>query len=116
MSETLYTLVNSEFDFSWNGQVYRIRKANLDKAVQYQKKAKELGDAKDPSADIKLAAYCIYIVLKDKDASITEQSVIENTPADIDVIECLTNLGFISPKRMEAVNKIREVIEKKATS
>jgi|ERR1035437_965357 hypothetical protein len=114
---TLYTLVNGEFTFHFAGKDYTVRKASLDKAVQYQQKAKELSTNPDPTGmDLKLAAFCIYLILKDKDPEITEQFVLENTPGDIDVLECLTTLGFISQKKAETTRLIEEAVVKKVTS
>lgn len=114
MSDTsLYRLTNSEFEFEFNGTVYNIRKANLDKAAQYQQKVKELTEAKDPQADSKIIAFCISLVLQEKDNAITSEFVMQNAPADIDPVECLTMLGFINPKRLEATRKLQEALTKK---
>lgn len=114
MSDTsLYRLTNSEFDFEFNGKVYHIRKANLDKAAQYQQKVKELTDAKDTQADVKILSFCISLVLREIDPEVTPEFVMQNAPADTDPLECLTTLGFVNPKRLEATRKIQEAITKK---
>ena len=101
-------LVNPEFDFEFGGKQYKLRKATLDKAIQYQQKMKELD--KDIAADLKIIAFCIYVMLKDKDPDITENFVLENTPADADALLILTTLGFISPSKMETAKKIQELV------
>jgi hypothetical protein len=117
MSETtLYQLVNAPFTFSFAGKEYNIKKANLEKAILYQQKMKELQNAGDPTPDLKLAAYCIYIVLSEVDNAITEQFVLQNTPADIDVLECLTTLGFMNPQRKELAKKMEQNLAKKLIS
>lgn len=109
-------LVNPEFDFEFMGEQFRIRKANLDKAIQYQTKVKELNDAKDPSAHLGIVAFCVYIMLKEKKPDLTEAIVRENIPGDVDPLDVLTKLGFISPDRMEKTRAIEEALTKKIAS
>jgi hypothetical protein len=115
MSETtLYKLVNPSFTFEFGNKTFEVKKANLEKAVQYQKRYQELmksGNIEQQS--LELVAYSIYLVLKDKDESITIEWVKDNTPADIDVLECLATLGFIKPKQMEAAKSLQEKIVEK---
>lgn len=114
MTDTsLYRLTNAEFDFEYNGKVYHVRKANLDKAAQYQQKVSELATAKDPLANTKIVAFCISLVLRDYDETITPEHVMQNAPADIDPMECLTTLGFLNPKQLEATRKLQEAVTKK---
>jgi hypothetical protein len=112
--KTLYKLINPEFSFEFGGRVFEVRKANLDKAIKYQKKHKEVLDK--TGSILELIPYCIYLILVDKDPTITEEWVRENTPADIDAIECLITLGFLSQKKREAVKKMEEIVEKKLTT
>lgn len=113
---TLYKLVNPKFSFEFNGKQYEVRKANLEKAVQYQSKVAELSSSADISSHLRLVAYCIYLVLKDVEPSITEQEVLDNTPGDIDPVECLTNLGFINQRKAETAKNIEDALLRKATS
>lgn len=106
---TLEQMVNPEFDFVFAGKTFHLRKATLDKAVMYQQKAKDLGESKDIAADIKLLAYCIYIMLRDQDKTITEQWVMENAPATLNVLETLVTLGFISTSLLKTINQVVEV-------
>ena len=50
------------------------------------------------------------------DETITEENVLEKTPGDIDVIDILTKLGFISPRNTEKAKKLEEAVMKKLTS
>lgn len=100
-----YKIINSEFDFEFNGKSYRVRKATLGTIISYQNKLKELQEANEPGKEIRMAAYCIYLALKDSDPAITEQYVLENTPATIDLMGCLAELGFMSPKKTEPVKE-----------
>jgi hypothetical protein len=108
--KTLYRLVNAPFDFEFMGQKYQVRRASLDKAVQYQQRARELQASNDPAADLKLLAYCIYLVLKDKIPDLTEELVFANTPADIDIIECMSMLGFIDPRKAALAKQLQESV------
>jgi hypothetical protein len=112
--QTMYKIVNPEFTFEFNGKEYRIRKANMDKAIAYHQRIQNTKDL--PGKDFKLVCYCIYLVLKDKEPDLTEQNIIDNTPADLDILECLTTLGFISPKNMEIGRKVEENLTKKLTT
>ena len=105
--KTIYRLVNPEFDFEFMGKVYTLRKATLDKAIQYQTKLKELSG--DSASDAKLISFCIYIMLKDQNSELTEEIVLNNIPADIDALEVLTILGFMSPTKL---NEAKEILKK----
>ena len=112
-NNSIINLVNPEFDFGFNGKIYHLRKATLDKAVQYQGKIKELTN--DAGGDSKLLAYCIWLMLKDQDPALTEEFVLNNTPADSSVIDILSVLGFINPSKLDQANKIKETVIKKLT-
>jgi len=112
--KSLYKLVNPSFTFEFGGKVFEVKKANLQMAVQYQTRIKELKEKS--STELLLVSYCIYLVLNKADSTITEDWVIENTPADIDVLDCLARLGFINQNRLEIAKKIKEEVEKKSTT
>jgi hypothetical protein len=95
--ETLYKLVNPDFDFEWNGQIYQIKKATLSDVVAYQKKMKELLDSKEIGWEVRLASYCLFLALRNKIQGLTEEQVMDNTPADIDMQKLLLTLGFMKP-------------------
>ena len=111
--DTLYKLTNPSFDFEWNGAVYHVKKANLQKVVQYQQRARELVEQGSKGTEIKLAAYALYLVLLDVKPDVTEQEVLDNTPGDIDVLDLLVRLGFLNPTRITtALQKLKQTGEK----
>ena len=116
--KTLYNLVNPEFDFGFNNKIYHLRKATLDKAVQYQKKVKELaGDGNiDSVSNASILAFCVYIMLKDQEPTITEEFVMNLIPGDVDGLELLCTLGFIHPSKLAAVKEVQASVMKKLTS
>lgn len=114
MDEKLTKLINPQFTFEFMGKSYEIRKATLDKAIQYQQKVKDLKE--DPGADAKIMAYCIYIMLKDQIPELTEDQVLQNTPADLDGLELLCQLGFIHPSKLEVAKAIQAKILNQSTT
>lgn len=114
MENKLVKLVNPKFEIEFMGKTYSIRKATLDKAVQYQQKIKEI--EKDPAADAKLVAYCLWIMLKDEEPELTEDTVFKNIPADINPLEILTTLGFMNPSNLEMIKKVQEALDNKSTT
>lgn len=113
---TLIKLVNPKFNLEFAGKEYSVRKATLEKTVQYYQRIKELKD--DPACDLKIIAYCIFLVLHDEveRPEITEEFVLNNTPGDIDLMETLTTLGFMNPKKMEIAQKIQGNVIKALTT
>lgn len=112
----IYKLVNPEFEFEFNGKQYKIRKANLEKAIKYQAKAQEFFKNKEDGYDLKLAAYCIYLVLSDQEPELTYEKVLEVTPGDIDPMECFVTLGFMNPKKAEMAKRVSDSVVEKAVS
>lgn len=108
MDNTLFTLVNPEFDFSWNGEIHHVRKANLEKIVMYQERARALAESKDTSGEIKLTGYCIYLVLRDVIPDITEAQVMSEAPGDIDTLDVMLKLGFLNPMRMKTLLQAKQ--------
>lgn len=111
---TLINLINPEFDINFDGATYRIRKATLDKAVAWQTKVKELDN--DPASNLKIMAYCIYIMLKDKIPDLSEEYVLSHIPADIDSMELMVQLGFLNPSSLELVRAAKAQILSKLTT
>jgi hypothetical protein len=99
MPDTLLKLTNSDFDFEWDGEVYKIKKANLAKVALYQERANSYYQEKTPGGDAKLAAYGIYLALRDVKPDITENDVLEKTPGGIDTMELAITLGFLKPAK-----------------
>ena len=110
MDDTLYKLVNPEFDFNWNGTVYQIKKATLSDVVAYQKKMEELMQSKESGWQVRLVSYCLYLALRNKIQGLTEEQILDNTPADVDSIKLLTMLGFLKPTKMETTTQINQLI------
>jgi hypothetical protein len=54
-------------------------------------------------------------MLKDKAPDIMEEFVLQNTPADIDILECLATLGFISPSKVKLAKTIQDKVTAKLT-
>lgn len=100
---TLYTLVNPEIDFNWNGTNYHVRKANLEKIVLYQERARALSEAKDIAGEIKLTAFCIYLILRDSIPELTEEKVMQEAPGDINAVDVMIQLGFLNAVRVSAL-------------
>lgn len=103
MDNTLLELLNVEFVFKFAGKNYSVRKANLKQGILYQQRIKELVADDSAGVDLRLAAYAIYLVLKEHDPSTTEDFVLDNTPAELDVPKILGALGFMSPSQAAAI-------------
>jgi hypothetical protein len=116
MDNTLYELVNPEFDFRFAGKTYHVRKANIEHAILYQKRVQELMEKKEAGVELRLASYCIYLILRESDPNITEDFVAKNTPAEIDVIDILTTLGFMTPQKAEQAKGLQKAMEKLAST
>ncbi len=102
---TLYQLVNPPFSFTWNEKTYEVKKANLSQVVLYQARVKQIIDEKKDGAEALIAAYCIWLILKDKEDGLTEQFILDNTPGAIDLVDLLTTLGFVKPTKETAILK-----------
>lgn len=108
MDNDLVKLVNpASFTIEFMGQTYQVRKATLDKTIQYQSRFRQLQKQNDEASEIKTVAYCLYIMLKDQIPDLTEDMVLENVPGDIDPIQILVSLGFLNPSKV-ASKKIQE--------
>lgn len=104
------TLTNAEFPLEFNGQTYQVKKANLRQMMLFQRRTKEITDEKDAAIDARMLAYALFLVLSPLDGSITEEYVENNCPGDLDLIDTLSKLGFMSPQRTAAMNRLREVV------
>ena len=103
--DSLYKLVNPEFDFNWNGTTYQIKKATLSDVVSYQKRMKELMETKETGWEVRLVSYCLYLALKNKIEGLTEDFILDNTPADVDSQQLLITLGFLKPTAKKVMNE-----------
>lgn len=102
--DTLIKLINPEFEIEFMGQIYTVRKATLDKVCQYQQYVKELSTG-GGGTDANLIAQGLYLLLKDKIEGLTIDTVLQNTPGDLNSIEVLTMLGFFPKTSQENQNK-----------
>lgn len=100
------TLTNAEFPLEFNGKTYQVRKANLRQVMLFQRRVKEITDEKDPAADLRMAAYALFLVLSPLEPSMTEDSVADECPGDLDVVSTLSTLGFMSRQKVEALGRI----------
>jgi hypothetical protein len=109
-SKTLNNLINPAFTFSFAGKDYEVKKANIEQSQQYYVKLQELAKIQDmppASRDLEVVAYCIYLVLNKRYSEVTIDFVKENTPGTADVLQILITLGFIDPRRAEALKNLQ---------
>jgi len=112
-NKTLIKLLNPKFTFQFADKEYLIRKANMGQMVQFQARAAELMNDKDmpaSSKDLEMLSYCVYLLLKEVDSTITEQFVKDNMPGSVDGLSILADLGFIDPQKLELVKRVQEKI------
>lgn len=100
-----FKLINPEFDFEFCGAVFKVKKATLDKVIQFQNKFNELTEAKDPAIEKKMAVYCIYLILKDVKADATEEWVSQNTP-DVEMADVVEHFGFMNRQKVALLRGI----------
>ena len=108
--ETLLKLVNPPLSLEWCGEKYQIKSASLQQVVLYQVRARKLVDEKDPSADIKLLAYCLWLLLSEVKPGLTEDEVLKNTPGNLDTMSLFVKLGFLNPTRVKTATPISSQI------
>jgi len=111
-NDKLSLFFNAPFELEFGGKVYTVRAANILDAVLYQKRLQELVEAKSPAIDLELAVYCLYLVLKKVDPTITEDYVKENCPANIDTLSIIEKLGFMSPQKRANMLLMRDITTK----
>lgn len=109
-------LTNIEFDFLFNGKTYKIKKATLRQVIDFQRKVADITKDKDPSGDLRMAAYAIYLALHAIDNTITEDDVLDKMPGDIDVMDVFARLGFMSQQKVELMAKLRNSLAKDQSS
>lgn len=110
MSDEGLIMTNTEFDFPFAGKTYKVKKANLSMVMDFQRKVAEIQKEKDPAADLRIGAYALYLVLHNTDSTITEQYVNENCPGDIDIVDIIKVLGFMSQRKMVMMGKIGDLL------
>ncbi len=105
MNENGLRLINPIFDFDFDGHTYQVRKASLEKVILFQTRFTQLTDAKDPAVEKKIAAYCIYLTLRDAIPEITEEKVAQTIP-DVEMPDVVEYLGFMNRQKVELLRKI----------
>lgn len=109
--KALVSLLNPSFVFKFADKEYQIRKANIEQVQQYITKMKELSADKDliPAVrDLEIVSFCLYLLLKKADQTVTEDFVKENLPGNIDGLVILGQLGFIDPQKVELLKKLQD--------
>ena len=108
------SLINPSFSFTFNGKDFAVKKASLTQVIQFQRKAKEIGDQKDAGGDLLIGAYAIFLILNGVDKNITEEYVQENCPGDLDIMDIISKLGFMNQQKAEMARKTRDALVPKA--
>jgi hypothetical protein len=104
--EALFKLVNPPISLEWCGEKYLVKSASLMQVVLYQQRAKTLIQENDPSADVKLLAYCLYLLLSEVKPGLTEDDVLKNTPGNLDVMSLFVKLGFLNPAKITTATPV----------
>lgn len=111
IDQKLVALINPEFALQYKGQEYMVRKATIRQVIAYQERLASLKG--ESSAELKISAYCVYLLLKDKIADLTEDDVLDNMQGDEDVLELTSRLGFINPEKLEMMKRLQtEMVSK----
>lgn len=105
-NDALLDLVNSNIKVRFKGRDYEVSKANIRQVVQYHERVKQLRGKE--GGDQYLVAYCLSLLLKKEIPDITEDMVLDDSRGDIDVMEALTYLGFMSPDKLEMAKRLQE--------
>ena len=116
MTNSLGDLTNPEFTLQFAGKDYQVRKATLRQVAEYQQKVQELSKNPSPSNDVEIVAFCLYTILTKADSNVTLDFIKDNVRGDIDVLEVLAMLGFMSPLQIEKTKLVQEAVQKKLTS
>jgi hypothetical protein len=112
-NKTLVKLINPKFTLQFADNEYQVRKASMAQVIQFEKRMDELSNSSDAQLTIRdrdfaLLAYCIFLLLKEVDLSVTEQFVKDNLPGDINELDVLGQLGFINPQKLKAIKEAQE--------
>lgn len=104
-------LTNNEFDYPFAGKTYKVKKATLKQVIDFQRKQFEIANEKDPAGDLRMASYAIYVILHSIDPTITEDFVTDNAQGDMDFMDVIAKLGFMSQQKVEMMNRLRNSLE-----
>lgn len=100
-------LINPEKPIQFAEKTYQVRNASLEKIIQFQTKFSELTTAKDAALQPKIAAYCLYLILKDASPAIeniTEEWVQQNT-GDVEMTDVLEEFSFMNRQKVEVLRR-----------
>jgi hypothetical protein len=109
--KTLVDLINPKFVFKFGDKEYQVKKANIEQVVQYQLRVEDLNKDTTKLSSVKeleIMVYCVYLLLRVDDPTVTEDYVRNNLPGGLDGLTLLTTLGFIDPARLQLVQKLKE--------
>lgn len=116
MDDKLTALVSPPLEYPIGERVYTYRKANLEKGVLFRSRVKQLTTTIDDGAnDLRMVAYCLWLVLKDEHPEVTEDMLMSVLPADISVNDTLVQLGFMKPQAGRMLKTLLEQAEKNPT-
>lgn len=101
-------LVNESIVFTFDGKDYEIKKANLGQVIKFQRKAKEIAAENDAAGDLLMAANAIFLALKPYAPELTEDEVLEKCPGDLNVMDTLEQLGFMSQEKAKLARRVQE--------
>jgi hypothetical protein len=101
-------LTNPEIELEIGGETFHVKKATLEKVIPFQERFTKLIADKDVAADAKLAAYCIYLILKDVKPDVTEEWAMQNVPGDVEALTIIEQLGFMNRQKVDQLRKLTE--------
>ena len=100
-------LINPQFDIEFAGAKYAVRKATLDKIILFQTRFAELAKVNDPALESKVAAYCLFLILKDAKPNATEEWVAQNAPT-VEMADVVEQFAFTSRQKAEVIRKLSQ--------
>jgi hypothetical protein len=116
--QSLIDLTNPAFTFKFADREFQIKKANIEQIQQYLIRLQDL--SKDTVLlplvrDLSIVSYCIFLVLHKADKTVAEDFVKENMRGDVDPIQVLTTLGFMTPTQANFLQRAQKKVEEVLT-
>jgi len=111
MDRELIELLNPEFPFKLGEKTYQIKKPSITLMTKFYSEMQRLMDSQDISnatKDMKVLAYCIYLLVSPQDTELTVEKVEDMIPGDVDTFDLLGKLGFMNPLMKEAIQKAKQ--------
>lgn len=106
-----FSLINEPFPFSFAGKEYQVKKANLGQVMQFQRRSKEIYTEGDAAGDVRIMVYAIYLTLNAADSTVTEKYVEDNARGDLDFLDVISTLGFMSQQKIATMQKTRNLLD-----